>query len=235
MSELSEEEIQRQREQKRKERRRIAETVLELGQDDDFEYGISNAARVLAGAMDETIDQNDLQEHPLYEELPEYHHKELKTFISKMADHQLIDKREVGNYAYVIETSSKGEEVLDGEELPLIVLPRTVEEYEAANKSSDEVSFEMFQEGQTPAEIAEERELKESTIYSHLETFVEKGEVSADEIVEEEPLETIRDHLESDAVDLSGEVYLSNLKDALPDEITYDQIKIVLADYKNGN
>lgn len=233
MPKPSDEEIQQQREQKRKERRRIAEAVLRLGQDEDFDYGISNAARVLAGSMDETIDRNDLQEHARYGELSEYAHQELKKFISKMADHQLLNKREVGTYAYVIEISNKGEEILAGEELPLIVLPRTVEEWEAANKSSDEVSYELFQEGNTPEEIADERDLKPSTIYSHLETFVEKGEVRAEELVEDDPLTTIQDHLDSDAVDLSGEVYLSNLKEDLPDEITYDEIKIVLSEYQN--
>ncbi|MFB6345729.1 MAG: helix-turn-helix domain-containing protein, partial [bacterium] len=174
------------------------------------------------------------QDHTKYGELSEYHHKELKDFISKLADHKFLDKRKVGNYAYVLEMSKKGEVFLsDEEELPLIVLPRKTEAYEAANKSSDEVSFEMYQDGNTVEEIAEERDLKASTIYGHLETFVESGDLSAGEIVDEESLRIIMEHLESDAVDLSGEVYLSNIKDALPDDITYDEIKIVLAEVQD--
>lgn len=233
MADIDQEEIERQRKEKARKRRRITESILELAQDEDFKYGISNAARVLAGSTDETIDQNNLQEHTKYGELSDYPHHELKTFISKLADHQFLNKRQVGNYAYVLEISKKGERFLnDEEELPLIVLPRTQEKWEAVNKSSDEVSLEMFQDGRTVEEIADERELKSSTIYSHLETFVQEGKLAAGEVVDDQPLTTIQNHLESDDVDLSGEVYLSNLKEALPDEITYDQIKIVLAEVK---
>lgn len=218
--------------EKDRERRRITGKVFELVNDEEFRFGVKKAAQVLSGSDADWIEQHGFGDHPTYGSCSKYPAAELRNFISKLGDHKLLNHRDVGNYASVLEVRQKGEEVLDEEDLPLIVLPRERGDRRAASRSSHEISFEMFKEGKSPEEIAEKREIKVSTVMSHLENHVENGELDVEEIVDEKHLETIRELLESDDFDPTGEIYLSNVKDALPDEITYDEISLVIASYE---
>jgi ATP-dependent DNA helicase RecQ len=75
------------------------------------------------------------------------------------------------------------------------------------------------------AEIAEERKLSINTIESHLSYFVSSGEIEIDDVV---------DALKQKAIQKAIEMFgasngLKVLKENLPEEITYGEIKMVLA------
>jgi uncharacterized protein YpbB len=50
------------------------------------------------------------------------------------------------------------------------------------------ITLELFREGLTIPQIAEKRELVISTVENHLSTFIESGEVSIRELIEEDML-----------------------------------------------
>ncbi|HEU5052589.1 MAG TPA: helix-turn-helix domain-containing protein [Hanamia sp.] len=86
------------------------------------------------------------------------------------------------------------------------------------------VSFNLFKEGKTLEEIAKERNLSVGTIEGHLVEFVANGEIYIDEIVQKEKQELIKA-----AIKIHGTSGTRNLKDNLPEPITYGEIRMVIA------
>ena len=86
------------------------------------------------------------------------------------------------------------------------------------------LSLEMFKNGMSTAEIAAARSLSPMTIETHLSTYVASGELKIDDFV------TIpKQRIISDAISLHGTSSLKILKENLPEEITYGEIRMVLA------
>jgi len=101
-----------------------------------------------------------------------------------------------------------------------------------ASRSSDTAfdSLTLFRSGQTVAEIAAGRGLSPSTIEGHLSHYVYQGAVELREIVNEE-----KELLIKDAVESYGADRLAPLKEVLGEDISYGEIKAVLAAMrKNG-
>jgi ATP-dependent DNA helicase RecQ len=94
-----------------------------------------------------------------------------------------------------------------------------------------QISFRLFRDGRSISEIAEIRELKESTIENHLARFVESGEIDVKELVKAEKIEVIRRAI----VETDSNGALSPIKEKLGDEFTYGEIRAVLADLMRVN
>ena len=105
-------------------------------------------------------------------------------------------------------------------------LPREEELREEKEKKKDtkEISYEMFCQGLSLEEIAQIRELVPGTIANHLEYYVRLGKIKLEEIVAEDHIQKIRHYLETH--EFSG---LVAIKAALGDDVSYSDIKLVLA------
>jgi hypothetical protein len=89
------------------------------------------------------------------------------------------------------------------------------------------VSFNLYKEGKSIEEIAKERNLAITTIEGHLASFVANGELDIHEIVSEE-----KQNLINEAVKIYGRESFKILKENLPQEITYGEIRMVMASQK---
>jgi ATP-dependent DNA helicase RecQ len=87
------------------------------------------------------------------------------------------------------------------------------------------VSFTLFKQGKTLAEIAEERSLSVNTIESHLSYFVSSRDLEIDDIVDAHKQTAIQKAIAKFGLSNGLKV----LKENLPEEITYGEIKMVLA------
>jgi len=94
-----------------------------------------------------------------------------------------------------------------------------------------QVTFQLFQDGNSIVEIAAQRNMSPTTIEGHLATFVENGELSITKFVEKDRLATILQVIKQ-----SGQtIALKPIKDLLSDEYTYGEIRLALAYYKYVN
>jgi hypothetical protein len=93
-----------------------------------------------------------------------------------------------------------------------------------------EYTWQLFQSGHTPAQIAVERGLTESTIFGHLADLIAAGRLSLEAIVPAD----VRAQIEAvlDRTDLI--LGLSAVKGQLPDSISYGQIRCVMAGRHQG-
>jgi hypothetical protein len=88
-------------------------------------------------------------------------------------------------------------------------------------------SFNLYKEGKAVATIAAERNLSAGTIEGHLAYFVSTGEIDINDLVDEKKQQLIKA-----AVAIHGGLSHKTLIDNLPNDISYGNIKMVLAGIK---
>ena len=86
-------------------------------------------------------------------------------------------------------------------------------------------TFKLYKQGMSVKEIAKQRDLNQQTIVRHLAHYVAKGMIQVNELVSESRAESIREVI-SDLGTLKG---LSAIKEACPEEVTYQDIVLVIA------
>ena len=91
-------------------------------------------------------------------------------------------------------------------------------------------TFKLFRNGMTLKDIAKERSLTIGTIENHLAHFVEQGELNINEVVTTQHQTIIRGIIKS----FDKAYSLSDVKNLLPNDYTYAEIKLVIADMKNS-
>ena len=92
------------------------------------------------------------------------------------------------------------------------------------------LSFRMYKDGMSLEEIAEERSLTEGTVFTHLAHFVKEGELDLCELISAEHAKRIENLLRKYPVeDLPS---LSVLKDALEENISYNEIRLIVDLYR---
>jgi len=94
----------------------------------------------------------------------------------------------------------------------------------AAKTDTKTVSFNLYKEGKRISEIAAERSLTAGTIENHLASFVETGEINLNDLVPEKKQQLILD-----AVSIHGSASHSAIIKDLPEDISYGDIRMVLA------
>ena len=90
------------------------------------------------------------------------------------------------------------------------------------------LTFKMFRDGKTLKEIAAERSLTVGTGENHLAHFVEQGELEIGEVVSSQHQKIIRGIVKT----FNKAYSLSEVKNLLPNDYTYTEIKLVIADMK---
>ena len=86
-------------------------------------------------------------------------------------------------------------------------------------------TFKLYKQGMSVKEIAKQRDLNQQTIVRHLAHYVAKGMIQVNELVSESRAESIREVI-SDLGTLKG---LSAIKEACPEDVTYQDIVLVIA------
>lgn len=147
----------------------------------------------------------------------------------------LIDALLVGQYMRlsggklpVLSLTPLGKQALEARaalSLKIPDLPKTKKT--PPRRSSDTVrqTLDLFRQGLSPGQIADRRDLAESTIYTHLARLIEAGEVELGQVI---PASLEAQILEAVAA-VGNAAYLRPIKDALPPEISYEQIRCTLA------
>ena len=127
--------------------------------------------------------------------------------------------------------SAKAKAVLDEvevDEKEVKVKKKKVKEEKPKKEKVDTrgLTYKMFREGKTIKEIAAERSLTVGTVENHLAHFVKNGELEVSEVVSTQHQKIIRGIIKS----FNKAYSLSDVKNLLPGDYTYAEIKLVIAD-----
>jgi len=90
-------------------------------------------------------------------------------------------------------------------------------------KETKKISYDLFTEGKTIAQIAEERSLSINTIEGHLAYYVGTGEIPIDKFVSQEITDLITGQFEG-----NEDFKIGPVKDALGDKVSWSDIRFVV-------
>lgn len=94
--------------------------------------------------------------------------------------------------------------------------------------NTQRISYELFEQGHDMEEIAKQRKLSVNTIAGHLTAFILDGKISATKFMPRKKLETI-----TELIQQTGQTVAAKpIKDLLPDDYTYGEIRIAQAHYE---
>ncbi len=208
----------------------ILETIATLPRP----VGRTKLAEILYGNNSAKMRQFGYHEHKFY--------GKLGTRLSQRQIIQLIDTlikarytRLTGGDYPVLEISPSGQKAIDCRAALPVAMPaqngaaqaRATSNNAPKRRSTVDETLELLQQGYTPMEISIERGIKEVTVYSHLTQLITQGKISASQVVESEVEQEI-----IEAINQVGRTdVLFPIKMLLPESITYEQIRCVVAEY----
>ncbi|MDR3046234.1 MAG: helix-turn-helix domain-containing protein [Bacteroidales bacterium] len=96
-----------------------------------------------------------------------------------------------------------------------------------AKGDTKSITFELFKQGKSIAEIATERGYVQSTIESHLESYIATGKIDIHTLVPKEKVTKI-----TACFQIMGDQKLSEVKATLGDEFSYGELRLVRASCK---
>ena len=114
----------------------------------------------------------------------------------------------------IISSYCKNEKI---EPLPENKIPKKIKE------ETKKISYDLFNEGKSISQIAEERKLSITTIVDHLAYFVGTGDIPIDKFVSLEITELISSHFEG-----NDDLRLGPAKETLGDKVSWSDIRFVI-------
>ncbi len=192
---------------------------------DKLDIGIIKLAQFLKGSKSKLV--KPLSDKSIYGGLFWYDTPTITGFIEQLMEEELIRREEVAGVEYansILKLTPAGKKVLV-EKIPI--------ELQARNKikpitvgESEMATLALLKQGKTPEQVAEERGLATATIYLHAYKLIINKMLFSFDIIKPEIIRQIREVSSR----FSSSPPLKKLKEALPSEITYEQIRCVLAD-----
>jgi len=152
----------------------------------------------------------------------------IKGFINQLIDMEFIRKKNIQGYTYsypILELTEAGKKVLAEKikvELQIIKEQKPVKVGE-----SEMATFDLFSGGKNVEEIAKERNLAVSTIYIHLYHLIANDYLSSSDVVSEEKISQITEAYKQ----FKNEPKLKELKEMLPENISYEEIRCVTSHF----
>lgn len=206
--------------------------VLETVQTVKNSVGREKIAQILKGSHARDITQFGYTRHKFYGKLADITQRQIGYIIEDLIRHGYL--KTIGGEYPVLALTPQGDLVLQNRAaigLKLMMLPSTGKraDRKAARQvgGSVEYTLALIQQGKLPDEIARTRSLAISTIYGHIERLIKEGRISGEQVVPPD----VRTQIVAGMAQWNGQ-WLSELKALLPESISYDQIRCVVAAHR---
>ena len=155
----------------------------------------------------------------------------IEGFIEQLEAMGFIERREQPGYPYpfsVYVLTAAGRKALD--EKMQIPLQKIKKEEIVTVGNSERQTLELFKQGKTVNDISKARNLAESTIYNHFYRLIVHGCLTVSEVVSKDVYSIIKEA----CARFEKRPLLKEIKELLPPEITYEQIRCVAAGIFKG-
>lgn len=194
------------------------------------QLGIGGLALVLKGSKNKRIFDKKLYMSRFFGALFYRPVDIIENFIRQLLRMDLLATMDLGiSYPFpVLVLTPAGRKALEDKLFIQLVEERTLKP--VILNESVRITLELFKQLKNVSAVAEKRGLAESTIWTHLITAVKLGLLKAADVVDEQKVRLI---IETRArLKPKG---LKELKAALPENFTYEEIRCTMADAVGGN
>lgn len=187
-------------------------------------------AQILKGSKAQDIQQFHYNKNTYYGKLAVLKQKDIEEMILELIS--LGHFKVVGGEYPVIKLTPKGESAIQQKASIPLKFPQGFSKHKIEKKKAQlqaggtvEYTAQLIHEGLTPDQIARQRNLTLMTIYGHCAKVIETGKLDADKVIEKET----REKIEAAIQKVGSTQFLFPIKSLLPDEITYEMIRCVVA------
>lgn len=195
------------------------------------EVGRSRLVEVLTGSRAKEIFQFGWHRAKHYGRLQHYTQGQCRDFVDQLLTQRYL--KLVWKDYPLLKLTPNGEEALrkltpiplDLKVAGVSALPGSPSRRDPGVSSTVQITLALFRKGLSVDEIAEQRNLIEGTIFTHLSQLIESDLVEVTEVVSATKIQNIRS-----AIQMAGPSSLKSIKEILPDDYSYDEIKCVVAD-----
>jgi uncharacterized protein YpbB len=204
----------------------IPKLILEAVKEHEKQLGVHSLALVLKGSRSKKIHTGNLQTSRFYGALLYYPIDVIENFIKQVREQKYISSVPIESALMtfpVLSLTEKGNQALVLNASIPVALERTLRPV-LLNETAKE-TLRLFHEQKTVEEIASQRNLAQSTVWKHFVSCVAYGLIPVTELVSKEKVVAIKN-----AKKRLQTRRLKRLKEALPDDITYNEISCVITD-----
>lgn len=205
----------------------ILDTVRRLG---TRQVGREKLAQILKGSKAKDILKFHYDKHVYYAKLAAIQRNQIEDMIQELIS--LGYFKVVGGEYPVIKLTPKGESAIQQKASIPLKLPQGFSRHKIEKKKAQmqaggtvEYTAQLINEGLTPEKVARQRELTLMTIYGHCAKLIEAGKLDVDKVIEK----ATREKIEAAIQKVGSTQFLFPIKSILPDEITYEMIRCVIA------
>jgi ATP-dependent DNA helicase RecQ len=206
--------------------------ILEAVRTVKRQVGRDKIAQIVHGSRAQDILQWRYNRHKFYGKLKHLTLREIGDVIEQLIARGYL--KTIGGEFPVIALTPLGEKTLAARAAIALNVASSATSQKHAEKKATlkaggtvERTLELAQQGLNVAQIAAQRGLTIGTIYAHLERLVAEGKIAPERFIEP----SVREQILAAMQQWDGQ-FLSGLKELLPEEISYDQIRFVVAAQK---
>ncbi len=197
-----------------------------------IKVGRGKLAQILHGSKAQDILNFHHDKNTYYGRLAAVKQSDIEGLIQQLVEMGYI-KIIGGEYPTLVLTP-RGENAIQQKESITLRLPKSLQPSEVLKNKAKlsaggtvEYTAQLLTEGLTPEKIARQRNLTLMTIYGHCAKLIEAGKLDVDTVIAKDVKEKIEK-----AIQKVGSIqFLFPIKSLLPDEITYEMIRCVVASY----
>ncbi len=189
--------------------------------------GRDKLACLLRGSSGRKVRQAGLDRSVYYGRLKVFTLHELEGMIDQLVRQGYL--KAIGSTRPVLRLTPHGREAIRQRSSILLHLPHSEQaiaqrQAQQAAGGTIALTVDLFRQGTTPLDIAQQRGLSVTTVYGHLAGVIERGGLDVTAVVPAETVTQIRA-----AIDELGDMGIAALKARLPDTISYEAIRCVVA------
>jgi ATP-dependent DNA helicase RecQ len=207
----------------------ILDAVRRLG---NRRVGREKLAQVLKGSKAQDILKFHYDKHVYYAKLAVLKQNQIEEMISQLVS--LGYFKIIGGEYPVLSLTPKGKAAIKQKaaielKMPGGISAHSIEKKKAEMQAGGTISYtaQLLAEGLTPEKVARQRGLTLITIYGHCAKLIEASKIGVDKVVPKDVQEKIEKAIQK----VSNTQYLFPIKTLLPEEITYEMIRCVVADH----
>ena len=195
--------------------------------------GKQKIAKLLRGSKARDITR--YTRHPNYGKFAALQMGEIEALIDQLLQAGYI--KSIGSRLPMLGLTPKGQNALKARSAIQVNLRRVTQSASRRKKVEQEaggtlaLTGQLLESGLTPSQIAAERGLSESTIYTHLARLIIAGKANVDAVVPADQQQLIRAAIRA----VGSAEYLFPIKERLPDSIGYGPIRCVVEAWKIEN
>ncbi len=204
----------------------IGHIILNAVQTHERQVGVGTLALILKGSRDKDIFRRQLNNSPFFGGLLYASVPDIEYMIKQLMKQGFIDRHVLDDFRYPIPVLQLTEEGKAAREQKRdFDLKFHAVRIEPSSNNTIEETFSLFQQTKDIAQVAQQRQFAQSTIWGHLISCIAMGKMKAADLVSADKMALIRETQRKLAVTKA-----KPLKEQLPPEITYEEIRCVLAE-----